>query len=287
MPFFSIIMPTYNRSAVIYKAIESVLRQSFKDYELIIIDDGSTDGTANELERYLANESIQYYYQQNKGVCPARNNGVGYAKGKYLVFLDSDDEVQNDWLLNYYNIIKTGDADLVFCNMKIIKTDGSEEICNARIPYKREERGFGIYIPGSFCLKKVLFEKIGGYDPLLKFGENTELSIRLGKENPSYAFTDCMSLIYYQSADGGSKNILNQIDSNIYILQKHADYFKQHARLKWIYLQHTGVSSIKLGNYAKGRCYLWKALKVRPYRPDTLLRLVFSLTPFFAKMVWR
>jgi len=93
MNLFSIIIPTFNRSSVIERAIESVLNQSFTDFELIIVDDGSTDETKTLLNKY--ENRIQYIYQENKGVSAARNLGVKEAKGKWLAFLDSDDEWLN------------------------------------------------------------------------------------------------------------------------------------------------------------------------------------------------
>ena len=89
-PFFSIIIPTYNRALLIKKAIESVLQQNFYDWELIIVDDGSTDNTRGIVESY-SNNRIRYIYQQNAERSEARNNGIKNAQGEYICFLDSDD----------------------------------------------------------------------------------------------------------------------------------------------------------------------------------------------------
>ena len=105
MSLFSVILPTFNRSSVIERAIDSVLNQSFTDFELIIVDDGSTDKTKTLLDRY--DDRIQYVFQENRGVSAARNLGVKQAKGKWLAFLDSDDEwldkkleLQNKYIQN-------------------------------------------------------------------------------------------------------------------------------------------------------------------------------------------
>ena len=105
MSLFSVIIPTFNRSSVIERAIDSVLNQSFTDFELIIVDDGSTDKTKTLLDRY--DDRIQYVFQENRGVSAARNLGVKQAKGKWLAFLDSDDEwldkkleLQNKYIQN-------------------------------------------------------------------------------------------------------------------------------------------------------------------------------------------
>ena len=90
MPFFTIIIPTYNRASLISKAIESVLAQSFSDWELLIIDDGSTDDTKTIVSNYN-DTRIKYIYQKNAERCAARNNGIDNASGAYICFLDSDD----------------------------------------------------------------------------------------------------------------------------------------------------------------------------------------------------
>ncbi len=89
-PFFSIITPTYNRSLLIRKAMQSVLQQTFADCELIVVDDGSTDNTKEVVESY-SDKRIRYVYQQNAERSEARNNGIKNACGKYICFLDSDD----------------------------------------------------------------------------------------------------------------------------------------------------------------------------------------------------
>ena len=89
-PFFSIILPVYNRESFIKKSIESVLDQDFKDFELIIVDDGSTDNTS-KVVRGFSDNRIRYYWKKNEERNIARNFGISKAKGRYLNFLDSDD----------------------------------------------------------------------------------------------------------------------------------------------------------------------------------------------------
>jgi glycosyltransferase involved in cell wall biosynthesis len=89
-PFFSIILPTYNRASFISKAIESVIDQLYNKWELIILDDGSTDNT-KEIVLSFNDDRIRYIYQENKERSAARNNGIRNAKGEYICFLDSDD----------------------------------------------------------------------------------------------------------------------------------------------------------------------------------------------------
>ena len=96
MPFFSVIIATYNRAAFLPDAIRSVLNQRFSDFDLIIVDDGSTDDTAAVVKSYT-DHRLHYIYQENAERSVARNNGVNHSKGSYLCFLDSDDL----WLPNH------------------------------------------------------------------------------------------------------------------------------------------------------------------------------------------
>ncbi|HKK53946.1 MAG TPA: glycosyltransferase family A protein [Patescibacteria group bacterium] len=99
-PKISVIIPTYNRANFLPRAIKSVLNQTFKDFELIIVDDGSTDNTKEVINNYLKNDDrIKYIYQQNSGGPPKpKNTGIKIAKGEYIAFLDSDDEWFKDKL---------------------------------------------------------------------------------------------------------------------------------------------------------------------------------------------
>jgi len=88
--FFSVIIPAYNRKSFLKKAVDSVLAQTFPSFELVIIDDGSTDGT-HELVLSYDDDRVRYFYGQNRGVAYARNRGIENAKGSFIAFLDSDD----------------------------------------------------------------------------------------------------------------------------------------------------------------------------------------------------
>ncbi len=91
MPLISVIIPTYNCSEFISDAINSVLQQNFKNYEIIVVDDGSTDNTAEIIKSNFSDNYIKYIIQENKGPSAARNKGVEFSQGKYVCFLDADD----------------------------------------------------------------------------------------------------------------------------------------------------------------------------------------------------
>lgn len=115
LPFFSVIIPVFNRARVIGRAIDSVLGQSFSDWELIIIDDGSSDALAAALEPYQSNNKLRLYRTQNQGVSKARNFAAKMAQGKWLAFLDSDDEWLAGKLEKQARLIDHSDFKLVHC----------------------------------------------------------------------------------------------------------------------------------------------------------------------------
>ncbi len=114
MPSVSVIMPLYNSSGFLPRAVESVLNQSFRDFELILINDGSTDASPRICEKYAAaDDRVMVIHQPNAGVSAARNRGIETAEGEYLAFIDSDDEYLPKLLEKNYALAVEHDADIV------------------------------------------------------------------------------------------------------------------------------------------------------------------------------
>lgn len=142
MPKLSIIVPVYNVKNFLSKCINSIRNQTFKDYELILIDDGSTDGSG-ELCDALAkqNDRTSIIHQENHGQAHARNIGIGRAKGEYIGFVDSDDWIEPEMFDRMIKMADNNDADIVICRVRKIERDGSvveevgpqRELCMNRI----------------------------------------------------------------------------------------------------------------------------------------------------------
>lgn len=118
----SVIVPAYNAEKYIGKCIDSVLAQTYRDWELISVDDGSQDGTLGILKRYAkADCRIRVIRQvENQGPGIARNTGIAEAKGKYVVFIDSDDYIEKD----YFQLLSEHDEDVVFINVRNVDEEG-------------------------------------------------------------------------------------------------------------------------------------------------------------------
>ncbi len=120
----SVIIPTYNRAALVVETLEGALAQSFTDREIIVVDDGSTDDTREKLEPYR--DRITYVYQDNGGVNAARNHGLAHASGEYIALLDSDD-LWKPWLLELFASVldRNPDVGFVYSDFSVLKPDGS------------------------------------------------------------------------------------------------------------------------------------------------------------------
>lgn len=287
MPFFSIIIPSYNRASLIQNAINALVNQTFRDFEVIIVDDGSVDQTAIIVQPIIQQfPFVKYFYQDNKGVCAARNKGAVNASGEYLLFLDSDDSVTIEWLNDFYILLKDKNYDVAFCNMKEVHSNGVEKIVNAENPYNNTSKK-GKYIAGMFAINSTIFKEIGMYDERIKFGENTELGIRLRTRNVSMGFINKCNFIYNVSAIGGSKNNLNKLESNIYIVEKHKDYFISNPTTKKLFLQVAAVAAARIGLYKKAND-LFKSLLIENKSNLKLwLQYLITLIPFLAKLKWQ
>ena len=270
MPLISVIIPTFNRAKILSASIQSVVDQTFEDWELIIVDDGSKDFTAELVSHYLSNNKISYFAQENRGVSAARNFGVKMSRGKWLVFLDSDDTLTSN-ALDGFTTATIHNCHLIVGGINVISNSGSLE----RLPGKVKNLA---KIPGAFCLEKTFFDILNGYDEDLSFGENTELFHRVRLINSEEIPLEIVTVNYHKHEQGGSRNLKNMTDSNIRILEKHKNTLSNN--MKHIYHQIIGVNQMRFRNYKEARANLWKAFLLKPYKVSTLFRYFISLFPF-------
>lgn len=112
----SVIVPIYNAEKYLKQCLDSIQKQTLTDIEIIMIDDGSIDGSAAIAKQYLSDGRFSYYYKENEGLAAARADGIARANGEYLGFIDSDDWIEPDMYEKMYNAAKSNDSDIVFCN---------------------------------------------------------------------------------------------------------------------------------------------------------------------------
>jgi hypothetical protein len=187
---FSVIVPTYNRSALLSEAIDSVLAQRFTDFEVIVADDGSTDGTTQVLQSY--GDRIRVVRQANRGPGAARNLAATEARGRYLAFLDSDDR-WFPWTLDVYASIVIGAAQspafiagkpAVFATPADLRAVEESVATNSFPDYYASGQQWRWYSASSFVVRADAFRDINGFTPVWINGEDADLAMRLGTAGP-------------------------------------------------------------------------------------------------------
>ena len=151
-PLFSIIIPTYNYGHYLPRALDSVLAQGGDDYEIVVVDDGSRDGTADVIHRYKTGSSptISYFFQHNRGLSAARNQGVALSRGTYLLFLDADDALTSDALDQFRaHLAKHGDLDFIVGGRVWIDQTGRARHRSIRNLTSSKQKNFCSYLRGK------------------------------------------------------------------------------------------------------------------------------------------
>lgn len=163
----SIIVPVYNGSQFIAEALQSIFDQSFKDYEIVVVDDGSTDETRQIVEKYQ--DSITYLYQKKAGAGRARNLGVEKTNRKFIAFLDADDYWVSDKLEKQYNfLLENDDVDAVFGYTKqVSQTDWKTK----EIMEKKTDKLSAAHLPSTMLIRRDSFYQAGFYPLEYQVGE--------------------------------------------------------------------------------------------------------------------
>ena len=196
---FSIILPTFNRSKTIGKAIQSVINQTYKDWELIVIDDGSTDKTKEILDEFKKKDQrIKYIFQQNKERSEARNNGIVNTKGDYICFIDSDDLFHENHLLFIHESI------LKHKNQKAIYITGQSVLKNRiikNLPIEKIDNSSPTFfftntiITGRVAIASEILKKFK-FNTNYRISEDTDLWVRISSKYPDIIQIKHHTLIY-------------------------------------------------------------------------------------------
>lgn len=123
----SVIVPVYNVELYLEKCVNSILEQTFKDFELILVDDGSSDSSSQICEAYKRDERVIVIHKSNGGLSDARNIGIRQSKGEYLSFIDSDDWIDKDMFLEMLQAVSETDSDIVVCGHRVVTVSGEVE----------------------------------------------------------------------------------------------------------------------------------------------------------------
>jgi len=257
----SVIIPSYNREKTIERAVRSVLNQSVKDIEVIVVDDGSVDNT-REVISQISDNRVKYIYQNNSGACVARNNGIENAKGEYIAFQDSDDSwSENKLERQLAKLVSTG-ADLVFCQVRRHNYETGDEIYPI-INLK------GSFVPGEMMInqsmastqtilaKKEVFSEVK-FDPKMPRFQDYDLMIRMAQKY-NVAFCDEPLVDVYLQEDSITVNSEKTMAAHKILIDKYQDIWPQYPIAYIRQLNMIGTVEAQCGN--KSGHYFWEAFK--------------------------
>ena len=269
----SFIIPTYNRSDTLSAAIRSIQLQTYSNWELIIVDDGSTDETKLVVKKLNETKNITYFYQENKGVSASRNIGAKISKVNYIIFLDSDDTVIPN-LVEMLHKISFPEFDLICWEVEKV-INGKRIIWKPRKLEKIYNRVTATFLAGSVCYSKILFLNSGGFDESMTFGENYELGIRIAANENLKIYIIPMVLSRYtvNTAMRRSTAIPNRLGSALRLLEKHPTVFANdpvsHARV----LYQVGLLYQKKKEWNQALFFYKRTIKTYPFYYKAYIRM--------------
>ncbi len=234
----SVIIPCYNHAQFLRQAIESVLAQTYSDFEIVVVDDGSSDNTAEVVMRYPL---VRYVYQENAGLASARNTGLRHSRGKFLVFLDADDRLLPDALETGICCMREHpECAFVSGHCRVIDSNG------VILPSPRQRRveqehylkllrgGSYIWCPATVLYQRRIFDFVHGFDPALKRLEDYELYLRITKDFPVYSHNQVVAE-YRRHGSNMSRDVSAQIHTALAAHSAQWNFVKANSRYKETY----------------------------------------------------
>jgi glycosyltransferase involved in cell wall biosynthesis len=289
VPSVSVIIPTYNRKAQVLKALESVFAQTYRDYEVVVVDDGSTDGT--EMAVATLGEGIRYLYQENAGEARARNCGLSAARGEVVAFLDSDDQWAPDLLEREVRILKDHREVALVCAQSVTSGKKSKKF----LPQQEVVTGdlFPVLFQTNFVnnstvvARRSCLAEAGGFNEAYLTYYDYDLWLRIASRYP-LAYVGRHLAYCGRGGDNLSKDTSRSREAILEILRKNYDpsridsgaYYRRIANC----CLAVGRAFLARGEYGRAWRFFLKARDLTPYRLRPyryLIKAVFqSLKPF-------
>jgi glycosyltransferase involved in cell wall biosynthesis len=291
-PLISVIIPTFNSGALVCSAIESAIKQTYQPLEIILVDDGSTDGTPELVRKF--NGNIVYVRQENKGVASARNTGIGLARGEFIAFLDADDQWLPEKIAKQLEAFKRNaevgavHSDLWYWHPgtgnKLARKLGREKFtgdCYAN--FFGENR----VLTSSIMVRKACFDKVGLFDENLRLAEDWDMWARIAR---FFKFDYILEpLLYYRVHSGSlSTNKLELEKSLLVVLKKMigndpdlmARVGKNKAKMIMAKVAfNIAYEHLELEDLYQARVYFLKAFRMNPACVNALIYYIICLLP--------
>jgi glycosyltransferase involved in cell wall biosynthesis len=275
MPEVSVIIPTYNRVNLLNRAINSVLTQTFSDFELIVVDDSSEDNTKTFVET-LKDLRIRYIcHDKNRGAAAARNTGIRMSKGEYIAFLDSDDEWLPEKLEKQISKFEESDYKVgvvysglsVFSRGALVQQDIPVKSGNI---YRAQLLQDYVFPTSTIMVRKKCLLQIGGFDETLPARQDYDLSLRLSKLCEFEFIPEPLVKVYWDSDNRVTNSLKRRLAGEIIINKiakeiRHEPNYKQRSILSHQYF-NLGVFCYYSNDTKYGLKYLFRAVQLNPFR---------------------
>ena len=292
MPFFSVVIPLYNKERFVANTLKSLLQQTFSDFEVLIVNDGSTD-RSESVALSFNDHRIRYFVQENQGVSAARNVGIANASAHYIAFLDADDFWHSDFLETmHYRILQLPEFHVFASAIEIetsktifkpdysIAKSGDFEI----VDYFEASLKESAIWTSSAVFHKGVFEKTGGFDPVIRSGEDIDLWIRIGMLYP-VVFSWKIIARYVFDAESLSKNKL--YTGNTINFSKYETLEKTNPKLKKFLDLNRFSIAIKSKISTKNEMYDKIRSQIDPQNLSLRKQILLKLPVFFLRiLIW-
>ncbi len=290
-PKVSVIIPTYNFARLLPRTIKSVLNQTLQDFELIIVDDGSTDNTREVADGFVAvDPRVKYVYQKNSG-SPARptNTGIQKSEGKYIAILQHDDEWFPEKLekqVLFFENSENPNLGFIGCHAVIVNSDGSieKQLFKKSKDLLKDLLGMNVIpYPSAVMVRRETFEEIGLFDEQFKIADDWDMWLRIAQK---YEFDFVDSVLFKYHIHGNNITQVASPEKNArefeYLIKKHRKLYEMHQDLLAKQFIAIGSYYILGDHLQRGRRYLKDAF----YLHKTLKYFIRLLVSYLGKRTY-
>jgi glycosyltransferase involved in cell wall biosynthesis len=287
---FSVVISTYNRARIVPHAVRSVLDQQGVEFELIVVDDGSSDDTAKVLGQ-IGDPRLKVVRRPNGGFSVARNTGIEAATGEWVTFLDDDDMALPGWLSCFAEMAGRG-VGVVCCAAEYRSREGA--LVEIALPGADSlfDNRTALFLAGTFAVQADLLRSVGGFDERLACSQNTDLGLRLMSGLVDHDLEirssdrPCVRLEHRPASDRPSVNPAVLFQGTRVLLDNHRERLARDPHGRAVLNGVLGVSAAKLGRWQDARSALFTSVRAEPLELRHWLRFGFASVPPLGRRVW-